>query len=433
MSVFVLDKRKMPLMPCSERRARLLLERGRACVHRIMPFTIRLKDRVQEESVLQPIRVKLDPGSKVTGIALVREKDGKPEEQHVLFMAELIHRGSRIKDRLEARSSLRRRRRSQNLRYRKPRFNNRTSPKGWLPPSLLSRVDNCMSWVDRLKRWTPLTAISTELVRFDMQILENPEISGVEYQQGELSGYEVREYLLEKFNRTCAYCGKKDLPLEIEHIIPRSKGGSNRISNLTLACRNCNQAKGNKDAKEFLAKKPDLLKKILAQAKQPLKDAAAVNATRWKLFNSLKETGLPLEAGTGGRTKFNRSCFSIPKTHALDAICVGVVEEISGWKQPFLPIAAMGRGSYQRTRLDRYGFPRGYLMREKSVNGFQTGDLVKAVVPKGKHQGTHFGRVAVRKTGNFNIKNMETTIQGISWKNCSLLQRADGYAFSSPT
>lgn len=432
MAVFVLDKRKKPLMPCSEKRARLLLEQGRACIHRMVPFVIRLKNRIQEESILQPVRIKLDPGSKVTGIAIVREKGGNPEEQQVLFLAELTHRGSRIKDRLEARRSMRRRRRRQNLRYRKPRFLNRTKFKGWLSPSLLSRVNNCMSWLYRLKRWTPLTAISTELVRFDMQLLENPEIGSVEYQQGELAGYETREYLLEKFNRTCAYCGKKDIPLEIEHIIPRSKGGSNRISNLTVACHDCNQAKGNKDVKEFLAKKPDLLKKILSQAKKPLKDAAAVNTTRWKLFNNFKSTGLSVETGTGGRTKFNRNRFGIPKTHAFDAVCVGVVKEISGWKQPFLLIAAMGRGSYQRTRLNKYGFPRGYLMRKKSVNGFQTGDLVKAVVLKGKHQGTHFGRVAVRKTGSFNIKNMDITVQGISWKYCSLLQKADGYAFSFP-
>ena len=74
----------------------------------------------------------------------------------------------------------------------------------------------------------------------------------------------------------------------------------------------------------------------------------------------------------------------MPKTHALDAVCVGEVEAVTDWRRPTLAIKATGRGSYQRTRLDKYGFPRGYLMREKSVKGFQTGDMVRATVTKGK-------------------------------------------------
>ncbi len=152
-----------------------------------------------------------------------------------------------------------------------------------------------------------------------MQAMENPEIEGAQYQQGTLAGYEVREYLLEKWDRTCAYCGAKDVPLQIEHIHPKSKNGSDRINNLTLACQCCNQKKAALPVEMFLAKKPELLKRILAQAKRPLKDAAAVNSTRWALVNTLKTTGLVVETGTGGQTKFNRSQFDIPKTHALDA------------------------------------------------------------------------------------------------------------------
>ncbi len=139
-----------------------------------------------------------------------------------------------------------------------------------------------------------------ELVRFDMQKMLNPEVSGVEYQQGELFGYEVREYLLEKFNRKCAYCGKTDVPLQVEHIIPEARGGSNRVSNLTIACEPCNQKKGSQTAEEF--GHPE----VQAQAKKPLKEAAAVNATRWKLYETLKATGLPVEVGSGSLTKFNR-------------------------------------------------------------------------------------------------------------------------------
>lgn len=99
---------------------------------------------------------------------------------------------------------------------------------------------------------------------------------------------------------------------------------------------------------------------------------------------------------------------------------------VGGWEVPALVAKAMGRGTRQRTILDKYGFPRGYCMRTKFVKGFQTGDLAKAVVPKGKHTGVHCGRVAVRATGSFNIG----AIQGIHARYCAVVQRNDGYQFN---
>lgn len=393
MAVFVLDKRKKPLMPCSEKRARKLLAGGRARVHRLYPFTIRLVDRKAEDCAFQPIKIKIDPGSKITGIALVRESENTT---NVLNLVELTHRGRRISEALTARRQMRRRRRS-NLRYRAPRFLNRgNKAKGWLAPSLQHRVDTTVSWVGRFDRVTPITGIAQELVRFDLQQIENPEISGEEYQQGTLAGYETREYLLEKWGRECAYCGAKDTPLQVEHIHPKAKGGSNRISNLTMACGQCNEKKGAQDISVFLKKDKKRLDQIMAQAKQPLKDAAAVNSTRWALFNALKTLGLPVTSGSGGLTKLNRVRLEIHKTHALDAACVGTTESVVDWQRPTLAVKATGRGSYQRTRLTKYGFPRGYLMRQKAVHGFQTGDHVKAVVSNGKKIGEYTGRVAVR-------------------------------------
>jgi len=435
MAVFVLDKRKKPLMPCSEKRARLLLERGRARVHRMVPFTIRLVDRRVEDSALQPLRLKLDPGSKTTGMALVREKETVDAStgtivraSTVLMLLELQHRGHAIRDALTQRRAFRRRRRG-NLRYRPARFDNRTKPEGWLAPSLQHRVDTTMAWIHRLMRWTPVTAIVQELVRFDTQALQNPEILGTEYQQGTLFGYEVREYLLEKWGRKCAYCDAENVPLEIDHIHPRSKGGSDRVSNLTLACHPCNQRKGNRPLEQFLAKAPERAQKILAQAKAPLRDAAAVNSTRWALFQRLQATGLAVEAASGGRTKWNRHRLHIPKTHCLDAACVGHVDALQRWQQPVFQVRATGRGSYQRTRLTRYGFPRGYLTRSKSAYGFQTGDLVRAVVTTGKQVGTYLGRVAIRTNGRFNIQTGNGLVQGIPHRFCTRIQRADGYGY----
>ena len=423
MAVFVWDKRKQPLMPCSEKRARLLLSRGRAVVVKHYPFTIRLKDRIGGKT--QPLRVKLDPGSRYTGIAVVRETK---EKSTVLNLFQLNHRGLLISANLTSRRAMRSRRRG-NLRYRQARFNNRAKSSGWLAPSLQHRVNTVMNWVNKLQRLAPVTAISQELVRFDMQLISNPDISGVEYQQGELQGYEVREYLLAKWGRQCAYCGAEHTPLEIEHIVPRANGGSNRISNLTLACRPCNQHKGSQPIEVFLAKKPVVLQKIKAQAKRPLKDAAAVNSTRWALANQLKATGLPIELSSGGRTKFNRIRHGIPKSHALDAACVGEIDALENWAIPTLEIQCTGRGSYQRTRLDKYGFPRGYLMRQKAVQGFQTGDQVTATVTKGKKIGTYTGRVAVRASGYFNITTKQGVMQGISHQYCKLIARNDGYGY----
>lgn len=425
MAVFVLDKRKQPLMPCSEKRARQLLDCGRAVVHKMYPFTIRIRDR--KGGAVQPIEIRIDPGSRSTGIAVIRKDRGA---DRVLHLVQQDHRGAKISASLEQRSGFRRRRRSANLRYRKPRFDNRRKSEGWLAPSLRHRIEGTVAYAKKLSRILPAFTIAQELVRFDLQKLEKPEISGIEYQQGTLAGYEVREYVLEKWGRACVYCGAENVPLQLDHIHPRSKGGSDRPSNLAPACGGCNQAKGAQPVETYLEKKPQLLKRILTRVKRPLRDAAAVNATRWALKSALENVFGPVAVFSGGRTKWNRSRLGIPKTHALDAACVGVVENLTGWNVPVLQVKAMGRGSRKRTRLDRFGFPRGYLMRPKTAFGFQTGDIVKAVVPNGSKAGSWTGRVAIRATGSFNIQTPGAVIQGIHHRHCRVLQRGDGYGYS---
>ncbi len=425
--VFVIDTNKQPLQPTHQARARQLLKKGKAAVYRHYPFTIILKYGVPDAKI-QPLplseakglRLKIDPGSKRTGLAIVNDTNGD-----IVFAAELEHRGQQIKKSLDSRRATRRSRRSRKTRYRKPRFNNRRRSKGWLPPSLLSRVLNIEAWIRRLLSLCPISAISLELVKFDTQAMQNPEISGIEYQQGELFGYEVREYLLEKFERKCAYCGTENVPLQIEHIVPRARGGTNRVSNLTLACEPCNKKKGNGTAEEFGHPK------VQAQAKKPLKDVAAVNVTRWELYRRVQATELPVEVGTGGRTKYNRSIRKLPKTHWLDAACVGASTPESLKVKGIRPliIIATGHGSRQMCRVDKYGFPRTSAKKFKRVHGFQTGDIVKAVVPTGKKTGTYIGQVAVRATGNFNIKTKSGTIQGISHRHCQMLHQTDGYAY----
>jgi 5-methylcytosine-specific restriction endonuclease McrA len=422
--IFVIDQNKQPLDPIHSAQARQLLRNKKAAVFRQFPFTIILK-KLCPKTEVQSLRLKIDPGAKFTGIALVNDANGK-----VVFAAELKHRGFAIRDALTSRRQLRRGRRARKTRYRKARFLNRTRPSGWLAPSLQSRIENIKTWVDKLRRFAPITAISQELVRFDMQLMANPNIQGEEYQQGTCKGYETREYLLEKWGRQCAYCGVKDVPFQVEHIHPRAKGGGNSISNLTLSCEKCNVKKGTKDIKEFLKKDPSKLTKILAQAKRPLADAAAVNTTRLALLKALKQTGLPVETGSGGLTKFNRSQQNLEKTHWLDAACVGqsTPNLIIKCVKPLL-ITANGHGSRQSCRTAKFGFPSRHVPREKIHFNFQTGDIVKAAVTTGKKVGDYVGKVAIRSSGSFNISTKNGLVQGISHKFCKRIHAHDGYSY----
>jgi 5-methylcytosine-specific restriction endonuclease McrA len=418
---FVLDTNKRPLNPIHPAQARKLLKDGQAAIFRRFPFTIILKSESSES--IQPLEIKIDPGSKVTGLALL-------SGSKLIWAAELTHRGATIQAALLSRRQLRRGRRSRKTRYRPARFLNRTRPKGWLAPSLQHRVDTTFTWIDKLIKFAPIQSIAQELVRFDLQQIDNPEIAGIEYQQGTLAGYELREYLLEKWERKCSYCGVENTQLQIEHIVPRAKSGSNRISNLCLACESCNQKKGTLDIEIFLAKKPDILKKILSQAKRPLRDAAAVNSTRWALFNALKTTELPVTTGSGGQTKFNRIRLGLSKRHYLDAACVGKIDTLQVLTKQPLIIKCQGHGTRQSCRTDKFGFPNRYVPKFKFVNGFQTGDIVKAIVTIGKKIGTYIGRVAVRSTGSFNISTQAGLVQGISHKYCQIVHAKDGYNYS---
>lgn len=424
MHVFVVDQNLRPLDPCHPARVRELLHKGRAVVFRRYPFTIALKDRTVENSVIHPHRVKIDPGSKVTGIAVVQEQTGR-----VTTAIEVTHRGQAIRDSLLARRTLRRGRRNRKTRYRQPRFLNRTRPQGWLPPSLESRVANILTWVQRIRKFCPITAISQELVRFDTQALINPEISGVEYQRGELFGIEVKEYLLAKWGRKCVYCNVENAPLEVEHIIAKSRGGTNRVSNLTLACHECNQAKGNQLIEQFLKGKPDLLKRVLAQAKSPLKDAVAVNTTRWELYRRLQQIGLLVETSSGGLTKFNRKTRGIEKSHAMDAVCVGSSTPekllINGVKT--LSVTAKGHGKRQRCGTNKFGFPIRHAPSSKFFMGFQTGDIVKASIPNGKYAGSYTGRIAIRFKPSFKLTTGGKSFD-VHPKYLKTIHKADGYA-----
>jgi len=424
---FVLDSQQKPLDPCHPARARELLKAGKAAVFRRYPFTIILKER--SGGFVQPLALKIDPGSKTTGLTLVLEgKRGKK----VVWGAELHHRGAAIKADLASRAALRGSRRSRTTRYRPARFLNRARPAGWLPPSLMHRVLTTTTWAKRLNRLTSMDSLSMELVSFDTQKMQNAEIRGEQYKKGTLHATELRAYLLNKWNGKCAYCKKEGL-LEVEHLIPRSRGGSNRVSNLVVACPACNTKKGTQTLEEFLSKKPAQLKRIQAQLEIPLHDTAAVNATKYRLLESLKQFDYPVETGSGAQTSFNRKAQKLDKAHWVDAACVGD----SGFciRVPQLRplrIKCTGHGSRQVCRTDKYGFPRLHKStRAKTFFGFKTGDTVQASIPTGKNKGQHQGRVACRATGSFDLKTADSKLGGVSQRFLTRIFQLDGYEYAA--
>lgn len=416
--VFVIDKRKTPLSPTTNARARVLLKQGKAVVHKVYPFVIRLKEsKVCESS----FAIKIDPGSTTTGIAIV-------DKEKCLFLMEIIHRGKAIKKALFNRRNIRRSRRQRNTRYRAPRFLNRTRPDGWLAPSVKSRADNVISITNKLSKYIHLTNVAIERVSFDTsEMTEGKKLYGIEYQNGDLKDTELRCFMTEKHNNSCVYCSATK-NLELEHIVPKSKGGTDSTRNITLSCRRCNEQKDNLSLKQF----GKLIEKDLShlEPKSTPRDAAIIQSARNYTIQELAKT-YKVETGEGWETSFNRKEVNLPKEHYYDALCVGRDYRYEILADKVLIIKAQGRGDRQMCRVDRFGFPRTKAKANKSVFGFQTGDIIKADVPKGKKQGKYLGKVAVRSSGYFNITTEKKTIQGIGHKSCSIVQKNDGYSYNT--
>lgn len=437
--VLVLDTNRKPLMPCYPARAKKLLASGQASVFRRYPFTIILHDRTVEESVLQEVEVKIDQGSKTTGVALVVYGVTGPA---VSFAAHIEHR-TNIKSGLDSRRAVRRSRRHRKTRYRQTRFLNRTKPKGWLPPSLVSKAENILNWVIRFAKLAPLSKFALETAKFDMQKLENSDIQGVDYQRGRMYGYaDKKAYLFEREQGCCIYCSihASKAKMEIDHVVPKSKGGTDSLNNLVLSCNACNQAKGNQDVQTYLKGKPSVLKRVKAHLGQDYKDAAHTNSIRLFVLNKLRAMadaiGATLKVGFGSTTKENRLSLGLPKDHWIDAaVCTkdGDAVKVEPSLKPLI-IKAVGRGSRQFCRMDRYGFPRtAPKPRSKNFFGFKTGDMVKVSIPDNAKTkvpaGTYTGRVAVRSSGHFDVKTKDAKLT-VSHKYCKPIHLMDGYSYA---
>ena len=311
MVVFVISEEGKPLMPTRRfGKVRRLLKKGLAKVVCCRPFTIQLLYKTTHYT--QPVEVGFDTGATI-GFAVVVDNGlgGKVVEKgEIRFRRDI----SKL---LLQRREYRRFRRYRKTPYRKPRFLNRRRPEGWLPPSVRARFEHTLKWIERLTMLLPEPEVIVEIARFDTQKLQNPDIEGEEYQQGNLYGYaNTMEYLLARENGKCQLCGKEyggnGNGWQIHHIIPRNKGGTDRPDNLALLHRKCH---------EKIHRNP----KLMAKLKKPklYKEPAYLNSFRLQLIEELKALLKDRVKFTYGYlTKIHRNKIRLPKTHANDAVAM---------------------------------------------------------------------------------------------------------------
>lgn len=301
--VYVLNKQGKPLMPCKEAKARKLLKQNKAKIVKYEPFTIQLLFDCENQT--QDVNLGIDAGSKYIGVSATTEKQ-------VLYEADVELRND-IVNKLSSRREARRTRRNR-LRYRPARFNNRvhSKHKGWLAPSVEHKINAHIQVVKHLYEILPITKLIVETAQFDIQKINNPEISGEEYQQGEQLGFwNVREYVLCRDNHECQCChGKsKDDVLNVHHLESRKTGG-NAPNNLITLCETCHKAyhKGEIELKVKRGKN--------------YRGAAFMGIMRNTLLLRLKQICPNVQETFGYITKNIRIENGLPKEHYVDARCI---------------------------------------------------------------------------------------------------------------
>jgi|LGOV01.1.fsa_nt_gb hypothetical protein len=312
MYVYVINQRKEPLMPTTPRKARILLNQGKAKVLEMKPFTIQLLYATGETK--QEIKLGVDSGYLNIGFSAVTSKKELISGEVKLLQG--------IKERLQGKSMYRNIRRSR-LRFRKPRFDNRTKskPKGWLAPNMQHKLDSHIKFIDSLYKILPITETIIEVANFDIQKIKNPDVEGKAYQEGEQLGfYNLREYILHRDNHKCQNPNCKNISkekiLELHHIQYRSESGSDAASNLITLCTKCHTSANHKNGK-FLYDWMIEKKKV-----RGLKDATFMSTIRWYLVNKLKETHNKISITYGYITKNHRIKNGIEKTHSNDAFAI---------------------------------------------------------------------------------------------------------------
>jgi hypothetical protein len=303
MFAYIVHRHGQPLMPCSPRKARLLLKAGKAKVIKMVPFTLQL--RYGSSGYKQEVSLGIDAGTRHLGVSATTEKA-------VLFEAEVQPR-SDLQALLATRRQFRHARRSRKTRYRKSRFRNRRKPEGWLAPSVEHKVAVNLKTIRLIHQILPVSQTTIEAAQFDLQQLTNPEIEGKHYQEGpQLGFWNTREYVLWRDQHTCQWCqGKsKDSILNVHHIESRKAGGD-RPDNLITLCETCH----------------DLIHRTHQEHKIPRKsggfrDATQMGIMRWRIYNETQARFPHVHLTYGYLTKYTRISNQLEKSHLIDARCI---------------------------------------------------------------------------------------------------------------
>lgn len=359
-------------MPCSQRKARLLLKENKAKIYSYNPFTIQLL--VATGETVQDCNIGIDSGAKNIGFAIT-SKDK-------VFVKGEIELRQDVKDNLQLRSILRRGRRSRKTRYRKARFLNRTRKDGWLPPSVQSRVDNQINWINKLSKLVPNPKVIVEVGKFDAAKMINPNIQGKEYQQGNLYDYENKKaYIIARENNKCQICGEEydGLGWHIHHIKQRKDGGSDRVDNLALVHNQCHKDFHQGKFGDFKFKKS-----------KDYKETAFMNILRRQIFNRVE-----CQITYGSYTKISRNELELDKTHHNDAIAISgiksIKEDTKEWfkilqcrkKKRILHQANAYKGKKKGGALIKNTEQKRHCKNVKEIKGIKLNDLVEVNGVKG--------------------------------------------------
>lgn len=296
-------------MPCSQRKARILLKQKKAKIVYYKPFTIQLTYATGEAK--QEVTVGIDEGARHVGIAII-------SQNKVLAKGEVELRQD-VHSLLTTRAQYRHARRSRKTRYRKARFLNRKKPKGWLPPSILAKLGANFAWIDKFCSLVPNLKLRIEVGKFDVARMINPEIYGIDYQHGQTYGYyDVRYYVFARDEYTCQVCKKKGKILHTHHIVYRSKGGTDRADNLITVCSDCHTSKNHKPG--------GILYKWMTEHKKvkQYKEPTFMNILRIRTFKKYPNA----EIAYGSETSQKRKELGLEKTHYNDAIAITGVDSI---------------------------------------------------------------------------------------------------------
>jgi hypothetical protein len=299
-----------PLMPTTQRKARIFLKEKKAKIVKYNPFTIQLNYPTGENK--QDVNIGVDTGAKHIGLAIT-------SEDKVLYKAEIELRQD-VSSNLYTKRIYRRSRRNRKCRHRKPRFLNRKKTEKWLPPSLQNRINHTFTWIDKFTALVPIPILHIEVGKFDTAKMINPDIKGVDYQHGQTySFFDERYFVFARDNYTCQVCGKsKDKILQTHHIVYRSNGGTDRVDNLITVCTDCHTSANHKKG-GILYKWQEGHKKVKQYKEPPF-----MNSLRKRIFTRYPDAIITY----GSETTPKRKELYLEKTHYNDAIVISGIETI---------------------------------------------------------------------------------------------------------